>query len=844
MINLNADRGDGKSRLCQEHLVDLKASGLTDDSIMAAHLYSISGGDAIREILGTHLSMKTANKMSACLAFPYLDPFGNAMTFRNADGVVRPFIRLKPLKPRDDKKKPGKSIKYESPIGATPRAYFPPGTRSVLADPAVALLITEGEKKSLAADQHGFRCIGLGGVWAWQASRPEDKEGKKIGARELIEDFAAVAWAGRRVFIVYDSDLAEKAEVQWAEWHLAEQLRSRGADVRVVRLPAATGGEKVGLDDFLVANGPEALAKLIDTAVAPTRPKSADERPTIIIGTDEYRVNDEAIGALAGMKNLYHRGGNLVRCLRAEPNDSPVIVRRDPGSPVIRPLPPPSLRELMTYAAQWVKLVERKEEILEVPAHPPEWSVSQVHARGHWPPIRRLEAVVDHPVILPDGSMLATNGYDAGTGLMVCIPRGLTISVPVAPTRDDVAAAVATLNDVLVDFPFECPSHRSAWFAGLLSPLSWFAFNGPAPMLLIDANVRAAGKGLLANVIALILTGRGFAVMSYTADREEMRKRITSVAMEGERMVLLDNLAGAIGNDVFDAALTTDRWKDRILGVNKVYDGPLNVCWYATGNNVELRADTSRRCSHCRLESPLELPELRTDLCYPDLRAHVLANRGPLLSAALTIAKGWYAAGCPKHDLKPWGSFEGWSAVVREMVVFAGLPDPGETRQELQMTADRDSEGMSAIIAALEQMDGERRGVTAAEVIEAVRKPTDSSPDWVPEMRSAVEELCGRLDGRALAYKLRHFCRRNFGGKMIDRSGTGHGGVVRWAVYPAGSRSRTSPPSSPSPPCDGGDGDDGGDAPAQSGSRVKEKRKGSGALPWHERNGRPVNLPD
>jgi len=29
------------------------------------------------------------------------------------------------------------------------------------------------------------------------------------------------------------------------------------------------------------------------------------------------------------------------------------------------------------------------------------------------------------------------------------------------------------------------------------------------------------------------------------------------------------------------------------------------------------------------------------------------------------------------HHLKPWGSYEQWSNVVREAVTFAGFPDPG-----------------------------------------------------------------------------------------------------------------------------------------------------------------------
>jgi hypothetical protein len=325
------------------------------------------------------------------------------------------------------------------------------------------------------------------------------------------------------------------------------------------------------------------------------------------------------------------------------------------------------------------------------------------------------------------------------------------------------------------------------------------------------------GKGLLADVIAITLTGRRFPVMSYTADKEELRKKITSLAMEGERLVLLDNLAGAVGNDVLDMALTADRWKDRVLGANRVYDGPLNVCWFATGNNVQLHADTARRVCHCRMETPEERPELRSGFRHKDLRQYVRENRGRLLSAALTVLRGWVAAGRPGHTLPAWGSYEQWSAVVREAVVFAGLPDPGETRLKLQNAADRDAEAMNALLSALEGMDPYRRGVTTAEIIGAVRKPAYPVPDWHGELESAVEDLCGRLDGRTLGYRFRHFQRRNFGGRMLDKAGPEHG-ANRWVVVPAGGirRSRKHVPHVPDRPPEGGHGGDGGHGPARS----------------------------
>jgi putative DNA primase/helicase len=178
------------------------------------------------------------------------------------------YWRLKPTTPLEAGRK------YECPKGVPIRAYIPDATRSVLSDPSVPLILTEGEKKTLAALQAGFHCVGLGGVEAWSRKRPKDKNGKSTGPRELLPELdpPSVAWTGRKAYIVYDSDAATNPNVQWAEWRLAEALAKVGAVVRVVRLPASTNGEKVGLDDFLLSHSADDLRKLIDAATEPQRP--------------------------------------------------------------------------------------------------------------------------------------------------------------------------------------------------------------------------------------------------------------------------------------------------------------------------------------------------------------------------------------------------------------------------------------------------------------------------------------------------------------------------------------------------------------------------------------------
>lgn len=509
----------------------------------------------------------------------------------------------------------------------------------------------------------------------------------------------------------------------------------------------------------------------------PTSPGPADGVPVIVVGHDQGRVNDEAADALGRSDDVYHRGGQLVQVIDQDaPSPADADIRRPAGAVVIRELPPPLLQDRLSRAARFERVVERKEGLEQVPAPPPAWSVAAVHARGHWPAVRRLAGVVTHPVLLPDGSVLAAEGYHRPTGLLVRPTPELCVTIPDRPTPADVAAAVAALVDVVTDFPFETPAHRSAWLAGLLTPLAWNAFTGPAPLFLIDGNVRGVGKGLLADVIALTITGGRFPVMSYTQDADELRKRITTLALEGERLVLLDNLSGPVGNGVLDAALTSDHWNERLLGVNRRYNGPLSLTWYATGNNCELRADTGRRTCHVRLETPDERPELKGGFKYKSLRRHVRADRGRLLSAALTVLRGWHVAGRPCRDLPAWGSFEEWSDVVRAAVVWAGLADPGDTRQDLLTRADRDAGAMAALLRVLARVDPSRAGRTAGELVEAAR--TD------PELRAAVDDVAGKQDARSLGYKLRSFARRVFDGLFVDRAGDGGRGV-RWAAYPA-----------------------------------------------------------
>lgn len=743
-------------------------------------------------------------------------PRQQALTFpeRDASGTVVGVLKRYPATAGPARKKQMK--------GGRRGLILPSGWR----DCPGPVFLVEGPTDSMAASLAGLAAVG----------RPSNTGGG-VELAALLKSIPA----DRAIVVVGENDRA--ADGNWPGRDGARAVAR--ALARRLRRPVRSTLPPVGskyVREWLTSADQAGLtwvdrgAKLADLLVeaaecdgpeAPAGGRGGDEcpdgAPAIVVATDEHRVNREAAAALAAEGDLYQRGGLLVQVVPAPGDpDLTAAVRRPPGSPVVRELPPPLLRERLTRCARWVKETGGDEK----PVHPPAWCVNAVHVRGSWPGVRPLEAVVTHPVILADGTILASDGYDRRSGLFLAIPGGIGVHVPDRPAPADARAAAETLLEVVTDFPFESDAHRSAWLAALLTPLAQFSYPGPAPLFLFDKNIRAAGAGLLADTVALTLTGRRFPVMAYTNDKEELRKKITSLAVEGERLVLLDNLSGPVGCDVLDLALTADRWKDRLLGGNRVYDGPLNVTWYGTGNNVLLVADTPRRVCHIRMESGDERPELRTDFRHRDLRAHVLANRSLLLSAALTLLRAWFVTGRPRHGLSPWGSFERWSNVVREAVVFAGLPDPGATRRMLETVADRDEGAMLEILSALERLDPTGRGLTVAEVIDRVKTLPPAAPDWLPELRSAIEELCGKLDGRSLGCAFRHYKRRNLRGKVLDQAHPDHGSN-RWVVRAAGDvwvRREDVPHTPHVPPDGGGGGDDGRDPDADDSPPYRDGR--------------------
>lgn len=510
----------------------------------------------------------------------------------------------------------------------------------------------------------------------------------------------------------------------------------------------------------------------------------ADDRPTVVYSENRLpETLDAAEEALLASKvPIYQMAGRLVRPVRldAAGDDEAGGIFRGAGALLIRELRPHRLRELMIGAANFVKLVTTKEGVETVPTAPPLTFAQSYAAREDAWRLPVLRGVVECPNLREDGSVLQEEGYDPASGLILDTGGATFAPVPDAPSLDDARAALAKLKQVIKDFPFveEEPGRsasRSVALSAMLTAVCRRSLR-TAPMHGFSAPTMSTGKSLLADVVAMLATGRDAPVMSQARDEEEERKRLLSILMQGDPVISIDNVSRPISGDVMCSILTQETWQDRRLGSNDQQIVSTRALWMANGNNIEFREDMSTRAILCTMDAGTERPEERHfDV---DLRVDVPRRRGELVAAALTVLRAFAVAGRPGLDrLTPFGRFEAWSATVRGALVWCGEPDPCETRAAVAV-GDSAGEELAELIEAWASEVGVGAVVRTADVVAQASREASSGPGR-DGLLQALEAACPRgVSARALGWYLKKKRGRIVGGRRIVSVGEGNTGLM------------------------------------------------------------------
>lgn len=541
-----------------------------------------------------------------------------------------------------------------------------------------------------------------------------------------------------------------------------------------------------------------------------------DEKPTIHVTTNLRGMVDQAIGAIVNHKSVYQRGLELIDVVsegpvskraRASLVDGVEIrvydldgLERDAESVSLRSIPTAVFRAVLGECAAWVRHDGRSGKWHIVV--PPDNVVTAVQQWGTWPGARVLKYVSSTPLVRPDGTIFQEPGYDPETGVLYR-PNIKFDPIEDAPTHQDAYFAMQVLKDVVCDFPFQEPKHRSVFVAAVLTMLARSAITGPVPAMAIDASTRGTGKSRLVDVATQIAHGIQASKMSMPRDDDEMRKRITSLVREGDPAVCLDNIVNAISLPSLDCLLTSSVWKDRELGSNTSIRAPNVAVYFFTGNNMTFGGDLSRRALHCRMQSPFENPEERSDFRHPDLLAFVRQNRTSIVHASLTMIRAWFAAGKPvASKFHRWGSFEEWSDLIANVIAWVGdpeVPDPMLARATQDEAIDPDVFYHRAILDGLRALDPNRHGITSKAIVTQLisykepergenSMPAKPDPGGVLScMIDAVEAVTKAQPGRPidhtrLGYYLKSKLDRVLGEQRIVRVNGKEARNVLWSV--------------------------------------------------------------
>lgn len=572
--------------------------------------------------------------------------------------------------------------------------------------------------------------------------------------------------------------------------------------------------------------------------VAPIRPDidPADARPLIRVSALLHADIAAATAALEADPELYQRDGQLVR-----------VTQEDGEAPVIRPHTVPTLRARLSMFAHFQRWDPSKRVSEDGPpgayvdCMPPDAIVKAIIDSGEWSALRVLAGILENPSLRADGSAIERPGYDAATKCLYR-PSAEFGTVPGAPTQQECSEALQYLwINLCGDAPYRGlgypePSWRETdpdgvfrFLAARRCPDAWGvisaimtvcgrpAIDGDVPGHIYDASTPGAGKGMQMDLVGIVCTGRLPSKLTWPGGHDEtdaeVAKMLGGEVLAGSSIVAFDEITGAFGGPAINNVLTCGgRAKIRVLGKSDTPERRWRAVVLGAGNNISCRDNTHRRILMPRLEPPAENPQDRTGWRHKRLRRWARDHRTELVRAALTILRGYLAAGRPEValDLRDgstptpvaeWGGgYEEWSEIVPRAIVWAGGGDVLGCRPTSDPEArNEERELVGAVVEAIAKLEPRNEngrasgaGMTAGGLIDllytADRLKGNAPPDGHDEAREAIDALTGTPSGKKpsakrLGDRLRVWKRRPIGVVCLDVAAKkDRSGVARWTV--------------------------------------------------------------
>ncbi len=284
----------------------------------------------------------------------------------------------------------------------------------------------------------------------------------------------------------------------------------------------------------------------------------------------------------------------------------------------------------------------------------------------------------------------------------------------------------------------------------------------------------------------MVATGREAGVVAQAPDETEMEKRLSALFLMGAGTVAIDN-CGFPGRR------------------------QLPVCLPHSGDGQHSPArdlDTGHGADECLPHRNRQQPRDRrrhdaadaggaprpprraagaADVRFEPV-AQAKAERVRYVTAVLTILLAFKAAGSPRQS-NPLGSFEDWSLLVRDALIWLGCADPVGTMERARVS-DPKLDELSAVLTQWRAVIGTDR-ITVRRVIEKASRQSggtgyDFNPKEFdnPDFREALLAVAGQggaINGKRLGKWLGAHAKRIAGGCWIEQDGT-HAGAALWRL--------------------------------------------------------------
>jgi hypothetical protein len=253
-----------------------------------------------------------------------------------------------------------------------------------------------------------------------------------------------------------------------------------------------------------------------------------------------------------------------------------------------------------------------------------------------------VTAIVTSPLVLADGTLLATQGLDRKRGIIFRLQPELVALLPDQADCTDTAVTDAMrlltdewLIDVATDYAGKC-----ILIAAAISILER-AVLAERPAFWVTAGQRGGGKTTTLQMVFIAATGYRAPAAAWSSSEEERRKCLFSYLSEGVPAVTWDNIprGSVISCPSIEKSLTAYTYSDRVLGHTRTRTVPATTINFFTGNNIAPRGDLASRSLHVRLAVDRSDPENR-EFAHGDPIAWTNNHRGNILRALFTIIRG------------------------------------------------------------------------------------------------------------------------------------------------------------------------------------------------------------